>query len=349
MPFPFSDMTRAAPLLRGASRRRFDHTCQQGSAIIYVFVAIGLLAALTYSFVKDSGQSVVAQSAHRTSEDLYIQASTIRAAIVECAVQYPNGGGDMDGDGDIDSTDNPNNPYPVLPTYANNPHGVAADNTVRNLSCTGAPAAEANIFQGTNNKGRFLPPATSGFGEWVYGNDAEARRLVIAGQVGGVNDEVHVRKLLGAAPEAHGVVHHVDAGAALLHFVGLQHLHELGADGVALEGEGHAGKGGIFLEALPMFFKCKRFAGKNAQGREESPTVQQSGLAGGKANLFDGDELVVAENDAVDHSDLPGPPYSTSTAASTPPHHSGKMAQGTKKFPVTRPNILAKSNGVSKT
>ena len=173
MPFPFSDMTRAAPLLRGASRRRFDHTCQQGSAIIYVFVAIGLLAALTYSFVKDSGQSVVAQSAHRTSEDLYIQASTIRAAIVECAVQYPNGGGDMDGDGDIDSTDNPNNPYPVLPTYANNPHGVAADNTVRNLSCTGAPAAEANIFQGTNNKGRFLPPATSGFGEWVYGNDAD--------------------------------------------------------------------------------------------------------------------------------------------------------------------------------
>lgn len=178
MPFLSQDKRKALAPFRGRGLRL--SACERGSVIIYILMAIGLLAALTFSFSQGTRENVTTQVGHRTAEDLYIQASVIRGAIVECATQYPQGGDgtnnndpDIDGDGDVDDDDNPNNPYPVNPSHPDNPHGVAGDDSVRNLSCTGAPANEANIFQGTNNKGRFLPPPPAGFGEWEYGNTTD--------------------------------------------------------------------------------------------------------------------------------------------------------------------------------
>lgn len=150
---------------------------EKGSILFYIFLAMGLLAALTFSFTRNSRENITTQNAHRMSEELFSQINVIRSAVVECALEYPEGGGDLDGSGIIDATDNPNNPYPVNPSDVNNPHGAAANDQARNLSCTGAPAAAANIFQGANNKGRVLQPIPSGFSEWIYINDAAGVRV----------------------------------------------------------------------------------------------------------------------------------------------------------------------------
>lgn len=179
----FRKEKNARPFFKGALRSLSGQRgkSERGSVLFYIFLAIGLLGALTYSFVKDSRQNTTSQISYKSAEELYVQANVIRAAIMECAIEYPSGGGDLDADGDIDATDNPNNPYPVNPSNANNPHGVAANNNVRNLSCTGAPAGRANIFQGANNKGRLLPPPPPDFGEWTYINDANGVRIQITG------------------------------------------------------------------------------------------------------------------------------------------------------------------------
>lgn len=143
---------------------------------------MGLLAALTFAFVGNDRENTTAQGAYRLTEDLYAQVSLIKSSILECTLKYPNGGGDMDANGSITTADNPNNPYPVKPSFPSNPHGVAGDDNVRSLTCTGAPsAAEAAMFSGANNKGRFLPQPPSGYTEWLYINDANGVRIRTTG------------------------------------------------------------------------------------------------------------------------------------------------------------------------
>ena len=162
-----------------------------GNVLFYVFLAIGLMASLTYAFVKDSRENYSAQSSVRITEELFSQANMIRSAVQQCAIEFPQGGGDIaplaTPDGVITNADNANNPYPIDPDtdlITNAPAGcvatggapgcvtLAADNNVKNLTCIGAPIGEANMFQGANNQGRFLPPPSTGFTEWTYTNDA---------------------------------------------------------------------------------------------------------------------------------------------------------------------------------
>lgn len=167
----------------------------KGSVLFYIFIAVGLLAALSYSFVRDSRQNVGSQLSYRAAEELFVQLNVIRSAVMECALEYPGGAGDVDLDGDIDETDNPNNPYPLHSSnvnITNAPAGcattssaagcissVGAADFARELKCTGAPIGKTNIFQGANNKGRVLPPPPPGFGEWVYFNNASGVYLTI--------------------------------------------------------------------------------------------------------------------------------------------------------------------------
>ena len=182
---------------------------ERGSVLFYIFLAMGLLAALTYSFVKDSRQNLTAQVGSKVAEELNIQVNVIRSAIMECTIEYPEGGDgtdpnhNIDLDGDAGTTDNENNPFPVNPDYAHNPHGVAANNNVRNLSCTGAPSNRANIFQGTQNKGRFLPPPPSGFSEWKYINDSDGVRIEIDGSAGGASAENALQRLASKFDACH--------------------------------------------------------------------------------------------------------------------------------------------------
>lgn len=193
---------------------------ERGSVLFYIFLAMGLLAALTYSFVKDSRQNLTAQVGSKVAEELNIQVNVIRSAIMECTIEYPEGGDgtdpnhNIDLDGDPGTTDdNPNNPFPVNPSYASNPHGVAVDDAVRNLSCTGAPANRANIFQGTQNKGRFLPPPPSGFGEWTYINDAAGVRMQIIG-TGGASSSNALARLSTRFATCQADINYAGCGAA---------------------------------------------------------------------------------------------------------------------------------------
>ena len=150
---------------------------EAGNVLLYVFLAVGLLAALTYAFAKDSRENFSSQMAVRTAEELFVQVNLIRSSVHQCEIEFPNGGGDLNADGVIDTNDNPNNPYPINPSSPLNPAApagiaAAANNMVKNLTCVGAPAAEANMFQGANNQGRFLPPPPSSFTDWVYANDS---------------------------------------------------------------------------------------------------------------------------------------------------------------------------------
>lgn len=172
---------------------------QAGNVLFYVFLAVGLMAALTYAFVKDSRENYASQSAVRIAEELFVQVNTIRSAVQQCAMEFPEGGAgvtgggrsyaDLNGDSVIDNTDNPNLPYPLSPSSAlltnalagctstgSAPGCIAAtgdgNNYARNLTCVGAPLAEVNIFQGNSTQGRFLPPPPPEFSEWSYLNDA---------------------------------------------------------------------------------------------------------------------------------------------------------------------------------
>jgi hypothetical protein len=145
---------------------------QRGSVLFYIFIAIGLLAALTLTFVNSGKEGITTQAAQRMTENLYVQANGIKSSILECVYTYPNGGGDLDGDGDIDSDDNSNIPYPLDPTDANNPDGAAANDQVRNMQCPGAPSGSYAIYDGVGTTGKFLPPQVNGFSEWIYQNNA---------------------------------------------------------------------------------------------------------------------------------------------------------------------------------
>jgi len=161
--------------------------------VFYVFLAVALFAALIFAFARGNRDVATSESAMRLSEGLYAEANMIRAAIQSCTLEFPAGGGDMGTvggvatpDGVIDADDNPNNPYPINPSSTFNPNApaglaAAADDSVRHLTCVGAPADRARIFEGASNQGRFLPPPPQGLSEWVYFNDTDGVRIRITG------------------------------------------------------------------------------------------------------------------------------------------------------------------------
>ena len=166
------------------SNKRYEKArCQSGSVLFYIFLAVGLLAALTFAFVGGNRDSATGQHGYRISEDLAVQINMIKSSVLECTLKYPQGGGDLNTDGSITTADNPNNPYPVNPSFASNPHGAAGNDNVRNLTCTGAAVGggDQSMFSGANNKGRYLPPPVSGFTEWLYINDAAGVRIRTTG------------------------------------------------------------------------------------------------------------------------------------------------------------------------
>ena len=165
-----------------------------GNALLYVFMAIGLLAALTYSFVKGSRENYNVQNSARIAEEMYVQVNLMKSSIMQCRMEYIEGGGDLDGDGLTDESDNYNTAFPLEPTnplHDNAPAccatnggasgciSSAVSDDVRNLKCIGAPIREANMFTGQNNSGAFLPPKPQGFEEWTYKNDANGVYLQI--------------------------------------------------------------------------------------------------------------------------------------------------------------------------
>jgi len=136
-----------------------------GSALVYILIAIALLAALTVTFMEPSSQQTTSQSTFNTAADISGQTSFIRSSIQECVLTYPGGDPALSGTSNI--------PYPINPTstYLLTPD---TNNQVRNIRCPGNPGTSnnhADIFSGSS--GKFLAPPPALFDEWVYYNGTD--------------------------------------------------------------------------------------------------------------------------------------------------------------------------------
>lgn len=145
-------------------------TSQRGSALIYILIAIALLAALTATFMDSSSQQTSSQNTFNTVTDLNSQINFIRSAIQECVLTYPDGAADLVG-----VSSNP--PYPINPTstYFSAPAAPSANNNAVNVRCPGNPQGHvkqhAVIFGGSS--GKFLPPIPRLFNDWSYWNSVD--------------------------------------------------------------------------------------------------------------------------------------------------------------------------------
>lgn len=153
------------PMLRMNSKDRPE----SGSALIYILIAVALLAALTVTFMEPSNQQGQSQNIYKSYSALKDQASFIQAAIQECVLVHPGGDSTIDTTGG--GTDpSAQAPYPIKPnsTHLTSPD---ADRKVKNLRCPGNPGNDpdhADIFAGS--AGKFLPPPPDLFEDWEYYN-----------------------------------------------------------------------------------------------------------------------------------------------------------------------------------
>jgi hypothetical protein len=154
-----------------------QNTSIRGSALIYILIAVALLAALTVTLMEPSNQQTQTQSSTNLVTDISGQVSFITSALSECVLSHP------DQDSELTSTQQNNAPYPINPKdpyfdaqTADPPSDTA--NTVTNIRCPGNPGGSgstnqdhARIFGGAS--GKFLPPAPSLFTDWTYYNGAD--------------------------------------------------------------------------------------------------------------------------------------------------------------------------------
>ncbi|MCB1556128.1 MAG: hypothetical protein KDJ15_02325 [Alphaproteobacteria bacterium] len=141
---------------------------ERGSALVYILIAIALLAALTVSFMGPSGQQTQSQSTLKTVSEISSQVEFIRSAIQECVLVHPQG-----DSGARTAGAQKNAPYPLMPddSYLDNcvADPAAADDYVSHLRCPGKPKNDpchADVFGASS--GKFLPPPPPLFGNWHY-------------------------------------------------------------------------------------------------------------------------------------------------------------------------------------
>lgn len=136
---------------------------QNGSALIYILIAIALLAALTATFMDSSSQQTRSQNSAKLTTNLSSQVRVIKAAIDECVLLYP--GGD---NGAVSGGFQLQHPYPLMAnhSYITNPYVNA---NVDRLRCPGNPGDDPDhtrMFGASS--GKYLPPAPNMFNAWNY-------------------------------------------------------------------------------------------------------------------------------------------------------------------------------------
>lgn len=151
---------------------------QKGSALVYILIAIALLAALTATFMDSSSQQTSSQNSFKLTSELKSQADMIRSAIQECVLMYPGGDDALAGQTTVGGQQ-PTHPYPLDPinTY------LAAPSTtqlVKDIGCPGNPGTSNNhakIFAASS--GKFLPAKPNLFDDWGYLNHVDGVQIVI--------------------------------------------------------------------------------------------------------------------------------------------------------------------------
>ncbi len=160
-------------------RKNQQRNGEQGSALVYILIAIALLAALTIAFMNPSTNQTSSQNAYRAVSEIQSQVDFIRAAVQECVLRASFGNGQVAGDVGITNTaagDDPgaNKLYPIRPNSPYLTAPVAANRNVENLRCPSDPGDDpdhAPIFGGAS--GRFMPQPPALFSAWQWYNGAD--------------------------------------------------------------------------------------------------------------------------------------------------------------------------------
>lgn len=146
---------------------------QRGSALVYILIAIALLAALTATFMDSSSQQTSTQNSFNTVTELKSQINLIRSAIDECVLRYPAGDTGMPAANPV-GAQNPVRPYPLMPNNSYMASPTSGTYMVNDIRCPGNPGNSNNhskVFGGTS--GRYLPPAPKLFDAWNYYNHTD--------------------------------------------------------------------------------------------------------------------------------------------------------------------------------
>lgn len=150
---------------------------QNGSALVYILIAIALLGALTLTFMEPSSQQTSSQNSFNTVSQMTGQINLIRSAIQECRIAYKK------GDRSIDISSSGSDPgaqrnFPIKPNsshYSTATIGPTTGRLVKDIRCPGDPGNNdenhVKIFGGTS--GKFLPAPPNLFEDWQYYNGAD--------------------------------------------------------------------------------------------------------------------------------------------------------------------------------
>ncbi|HEY0901723.1 MAG TPA: hypothetical protein VGD95_06330 [Micavibrio sp.] len=174
--------------MRKFIHRTRDHNAERGSALVYILIAIALLAALTVSFMEPSSQQGTSQNTFRTVSDIQSQVEFVRSAVQECVLTYSAGDSDITSNSNAPTEPNANPIYPINPMsgrYTGATLGPATTRAVAGLRCPGNPGCQyfdngdppscsnehALIFTGAS--GKFMPPAPALFGPWMWYNNTD--------------------------------------------------------------------------------------------------------------------------------------------------------------------------------
>src|SRR5262245_14841248 len=119
--------------LKDQTKRASEH----GSALVYILIAIALLAALTFTFMEPSSQQTSSQNTFKTLSAVQGQADIIRSAIQECVLASGPNAGEKDTTittGPAGTDPGARTIYPLKPdsTHFDTP---AADRFVRDIRC----------------------------------------------------------------------------------------------------------------------------------------------------------------------------------------------------------------------
>ena len=143
--------------------------------MIYILIAIGLLAILTATLAdQGGGQQSQTQNANKLMAELESQISFITNAINDCVLNYP------DQDSKLTSTYQKNPPYPLGPSNAyfdvsGASPGSSATTRAEDIRCPGnpggtAPNSQNHAFIFGGMTGKFFPSTPAYFDKWRYAN-----------------------------------------------------------------------------------------------------------------------------------------------------------------------------------
>ena len=120
---------------------------ETGGATAYLLIAVFIMGLLTVTVLSGSTVNTTTQQTRMLKGQIEADLQTAINGINDCVLNFP-AAVDVDGDGDIDTTDNPNAPYPI---YSDDSTGGSGD-TLRDIKC---PGSDQNVY--STARGQFFP------------------------------------------------------------------------------------------------------------------------------------------------------------------------------------------------